>query len=291
MATSSQAPYFNVQFRLDSGAVAASYKLYTYLAGTLTPAATYTDQAGTVPNANPIILDSHGRCALWRTDGTQYDFQLTDPSDTPVSGQAFDDVLGVPIPSATAYMPLAGGTFTGAVLLAGNATANLNPTPLQQVNTLIPSVAKPASTVTVTDAGGYFAGTNVESVLQEIGPGIPPDQTSNGGKFLQTDGSALSWAEVLSGTLGSSASMTFANGLIVKWGTTASIPVDTSGSTQTFPAAFPNAIYLVLAVPATDNGVSGSANYSWCTHTWTVSSFKINNDAAASTFAWLAIGS
>lgn len=45
--------------------------LYTYLAGTTTPAATYSDNAGT-PNTNPIVLDSDGQCDLYLDDSVSY---------------------------------------------------------------------------------------------------------------------------------------------------------------------------------------------------------------------------
>jgi hypothetical protein len=169
MATSALSPFFNTQFFTDAGAVAASYKLYTYASGTTTPQTTYTDQAGTVANANPIILDSAGRCTLWLTVAVEYTFVLKTPADVTV--KTWDDVGGIPIPSATSFLPLVGGTMTGAIILAANATANLNPVPLQQVLTLVASTSKTASSITVVDAGNYFVGTNVEAALQEIGVG------------------------------------------------------------------------------------------------------------------------
>jgi len=39
--------------------------VYTYQAGTSTPLATYTDQAGGTPNTNPIILDANGEAQIW----------------------------------------------------------------------------------------------------------------------------------------------------------------------------------------------------------------------------------
>ena len=55
------------QFRAftNSGAPLAGGKVYTYAAGTTTPLATYTTQAGTVANANPVILDAYGRASIW----------------------------------------------------------------------------------------------------------------------------------------------------------------------------------------------------------------------------------
>ena len=40
-------------------------KLYTYAAGTTTPLATYTDQSGSTPNTNPVILDASGQADVW----------------------------------------------------------------------------------------------------------------------------------------------------------------------------------------------------------------------------------
>lgn len=71
---------FDVQFFTNAGAVAASHKLYTYEDGTTTPKATYTDATGTVPNSNPITLDTSGRCSLWIGDGS-YSFELRTAAD------------------------------------------------------------------------------------------------------------------------------------------------------------------------------------------------------------------
>ena len=45
--------------------------LYTYLVGTTTPAATYSDNAGT-PNTNPIVLNADGECDLYLDDSVNY---------------------------------------------------------------------------------------------------------------------------------------------------------------------------------------------------------------------------
>ena len=39
--------------------------VYTYAAGTLIPLTTYTDATLTVPNTNPVILDTYGRAEIW----------------------------------------------------------------------------------------------------------------------------------------------------------------------------------------------------------------------------------
>ena len=60
--------FYDNQF-FDAGVPAAGYKLYTYDSGTTTPKTTYTDQAGTIPNTNPITLDADGMCELWLGSG------------------------------------------------------------------------------------------------------------------------------------------------------------------------------------------------------------------------------
>lgn len=66
------------QFFDNNGVPLAGGKLYTYAAGTTTPAATYTSNTGLTPNANPIILDSAGRVSseIWLSTGASYKFQL-----------------------------------------------------------------------------------------------------------------------------------------------------------------------------------------------------------------------
>lgn len=71
-------PHF-VQFFDDNGDPLSGGKLYTYAAGTTTLKATYTTAAGTIENANPIVLDSAGRAALFISGS--YKFTLTDSSD------------------------------------------------------------------------------------------------------------------------------------------------------------------------------------------------------------------
>jgi hypothetical protein len=66
------------QFFDNNGLPLAGGLLYTYTAGTSTPQATYTTSAGSVANANPIVLDSSGRTTTetWLTQGIAYKFIL-----------------------------------------------------------------------------------------------------------------------------------------------------------------------------------------------------------------------
>lgn len=59
-----------------AGAPLSGGKLFTYAAGTTTPQTTWSDAAGTVPNANPVILDARGEASIF-WNGT-YKITLTD---------------------------------------------------------------------------------------------------------------------------------------------------------------------------------------------------------------------
>lgn len=89
MATISPVPF--LQFVDANGDPLAGGKLYTYAAGTTTPLATYTTNAGNIANANPVILDSAGRASVWLAAGA-YKFVLTDSTD--VLSYTTDNIAG-----------------------------------------------------------------------------------------------------------------------------------------------------------------------------------------------------
>ena len=69
-----------MQFFDNAGNPLSGGKLYTYQAGTSTPLATYTDQGGATPNANPVVLNTRGEANIWL--GTSlYKFTLKDSTD------------------------------------------------------------------------------------------------------------------------------------------------------------------------------------------------------------------
>ena len=84
------------QFFDNNGVPLAGGLLYTYLAGSSTPAATYTTNAGSVANSNPIVLDSAGRPPneVWLTGGLSYKFILQ--SSVAVQIWSMDNLSGLP---------------------------------------------------------------------------------------------------------------------------------------------------------------------------------------------------
>jgi hypothetical protein len=101
------------QFFTNTGAVLTGGKLYTYLAGTTTPAATYTTSAGSTAHANPIILDSAGRVPggeIWLTLNTTYKFVLKDSTDVLIG--TYDNISGSVNASQVVYTPAGTGAVT-----------------------------------------------------------------------------------------------------------------------------------------------------------------------------------
>lgn len=84
------------QFFDNNGTPLTGGKLYSYVAGTTTPQATYTSASGATAHTNPVILDSGGRVPggeIWLTDGLQYKFVLRTSTDVLIG--TYDNLVGV----------------------------------------------------------------------------------------------------------------------------------------------------------------------------------------------------
>lgn len=83
------------QFFTNSGIPLSGGKLYTYAAGTTTPAVTYTSSSGATAHTNPIILNSAGRVAtgeVW-LNASPYKFLLKDSTDVLIA--TYDNISGI----------------------------------------------------------------------------------------------------------------------------------------------------------------------------------------------------
>ena len=81
------------QFFDNNGIPLSGGLIYTYAAGTNTPQATYTTNAGTIANSNPIVLDSAGRVnEVWTVEGQTYKFVLTTATGTLIG--TYDNIVG-----------------------------------------------------------------------------------------------------------------------------------------------------------------------------------------------------
>lgn len=84
------------QFFNNDGVPLSGGLIYTYAAGTNTPANTYTTGAGNIPHSNPIVLDSAGRVPtgeIWLTDGVAYKFVIKDAQNNLIG--TYDNLVGI----------------------------------------------------------------------------------------------------------------------------------------------------------------------------------------------------
>ena len=85
------------QFFDNSGYPLTGGKLYSYAAGTTTPATTYTTSQGNIAWSNPIVLDAAGRVPaggeIWLVDGANYKFVLKTSTDTLIA--TYDNISGI----------------------------------------------------------------------------------------------------------------------------------------------------------------------------------------------------
>ena len=115
--TAALMPAPKAQFFDDSGRPLAGGKLYTYIAGTSTPVATYTDSTGTVANTNPVVLDAGGRGQAWLITGRAYKFVLQTSAGTGI--WTVDNVTSSPLDTAFVDQP---ETITSPWNFSGTAT-------------------------------------------------------------------------------------------------------------------------------------------------------------------------
>jgi len=148
-------PYVFRQELDNNGNPLAGGKIYTYEAGTTMPKATYTDSTGNTANANPVILDSAGRCSIWLGDGG-YKFVLKTSADVTIS--TVDNIGGS---SDTAF---------GGQVNALSSNTIINSTYQNSVNVCTGTLT--LSLLSVADAGEgfYFIVKNQGSGVITIDP-------------------------------------------------------------------------------------------------------------------------
>lgn len=138
------------QFFTNNGVPLAGGKLYSYLAGTTTPAATYTSSSGGTAHTNPIVLDSGGRVSggeVWLTENVSYKFILKDSTDVLIA--TYDNISGI----STITLPIDSSTITYDPPFSGSSSTNVE--------------AKLAQTVSVKDFGAVGNGiANDTSAIQ-----------------------------------------------------------------------------------------------------------------------------
>lgn len=146
------------QFFDANGDPLSGGKLYTYAAGTTTPAVTYTTFAGNVSQSNPIVLNSAGRVSgsseIWLVGGTSYKFVLKDGNDVLLA--TWDNINGINDPSEITYVPDADS------LLVGQATN------VQQALDKLSNNEDGSSFVGFIQSGAGAVGRSTQSKLRDV---------------------------------------------------------------------------------------------------------------------------
>lgn len=104
----------------STGNPAAGGTLTVYLAGTLTPATTYSNAGLTVPNPNPMTLDGNGTHALYLTPGVSLKFLLKSSGASTIWLQ--DNVTAPPGNSGWPCLDQSGHVFTDS---SGGSQTNM----------------------------------------------------------------------------------------------------------------------------------------------------------------------
>ena len=144
------------QFFTTTGLPLAGGYLYTYQAGSTTPLATYTDNAGTISNTNPIQLGTDGRppAEIWLTYGFNYKFVLADSTNAVI--QTYDNIYGIIGVQATSGATIPAGLISlwsgsiGSIPSGWNLCDGSNGTP----NLTDRFIVGAGSTYAVNGAGG-----------------------------------------------------------------------------------------------------------------------------------------
>jgi len=152
------------QFFTDNGVPLVGGLLYTYLAGTTTPAVTYTSSTGVTPNSNPIVLNAAGRppYEIWLDSLNSYKLVLKTSTGTQI--WVMDNITGLPAARSQNYQTATADqtAFTvGFTYTPGNNSLNVLVNGSKQVVTL--NYTETNST-TVT----FLTGLNVGDIVEFI---------------------------------------------------------------------------------------------------------------------------
>ena len=148
------------QFFDNNGVPLSGGLIYTYLAGTSTPAATYTTAVGNVANSNPIVLDSAGRPPneIWLLNSA-YKFILQTSTGTQI--WSMDNLFGLPSAGVESSATATAGqtVFTVSSYTVGNNSLKVYVNGSKQIVTIN---YNETNSTTITFLSGLNAGDVVE---------------------------------------------------------------------------------------------------------------------------------
>ena len=146
-------------------------KIYTYVAGTTTPLATYTDYTANTANTNPVILNSLGQANIWLAAASSYKFSVYTSAD--VLLYTVDNILTpidyLSLVTSLASPPPIGNTApnTGAFTTLAATTGTITTVNATTVNATTITATGTVTAETLTFEGGG-------SMTKPPEPGIQP---------------------------------------------------------------------------------------------------------------------
>jgi microcystin-dependent protein len=216
-------PTAKTQFLDAAGAPLVGGKLYTYVAGTTTPQATYTDSTGATPNSNPVILDSRGEANIWLGEAT-YKFKLTDSNDVEIWTV---DYISAPTTSVSAVL-------TGNVTISSDTSGPaLKITQTGTGDVLrVQDSSDPDITPFVINSSGLVG-------LGTVAPAEALDIDDNG--KIQFSASGTPRTVISADATNSTIDVRGARNLVVRTNSTTVLTVNSTDATFTVPAVLPAA--------------------------------------------------
>lgn len=144
-------------------------QLFTYVAGTTTPQATYIDSTQTTQNTNPVILNAMGQANVWLNPTLAYKYVLQDSASNPLWSVDNINAPALPVKSVFDYL-------SGAQIADVQARTHLLDitTPLQ---TAINAAGAGTGTFSLYFPNGDYtvsAQLNINASIQLIGVGAVP---------------------------------------------------------------------------------------------------------------------
>lgn len=208
-----------MQVLVDAGnAPVPNCLIWTYLAGTSTPTATFTDITGGTPNSNPIQLNAAGRLnnvSIWQPGGVALKIQFSTNAGTvgaPVFGvqigPTFDQVSGIDDPAALLTTLINPASGSGADLIANAMRSYDLIASVRAAN--VPSLAAGQTLIIdieggtiINDGGGGLFYWNATSTAVDDGINtIKPTAAGATGRYLRLtvpSGTSGSFTQTLTG--------------------------------------------------------------------------------------------
>ncbi len=176
-----------------AGSPVVGGRLFTFINGTTSPATTYSNSAGTVPNTNPIILDAEGAATVYLNPLQTYTFRLETSAGAllwtqdGVTGTASDQVIqakvdaavaaAVPPAVAAAVPPAVEAAVSGQMLIIEQAVDGAEAAQAGAETALVAAVAARAETQSLyaatvatilADGHGYATKTEMNTDLTPV---------------------------------------------------------------------------------------------------------------------------